>query len=332
MDFAERINYFVGGEATTREIIMEYYLPFIPWINGLMWPLFALLAVIFFTSRMASNSEIISILSSGVSYYRLLVPYFVSAMILATLLWIGNNYVIPNSTKVKNEFSAEHIRRSEIKTHSSHFHFFVNPSEKAYVRFYKSRDSSVHTFRLEKFDGAKLVQVLKAKKLTFKSPPNTWTMHDYEKHTYDGLDEQLILNHGETKDTILNFSPDDFVYYAKEMEMMTTTDLKNYIDKERSRGIGAARKFEIELYRRTSDPFTIIILTFIGVAIASRKTRGGMGLHLATGVIIGSAFVILAKFAATFVNNLNLSAGIGVWVPNILFSGVAFWLIYKAQK
>lgn len=332
MDFAERINHFVGQEVTTREIIMEYYLPFIPWINGLMWPLFALLAVIFFTSRMASNSEIISILSAGVSYNRLLVPYLFSAGILATILWFGNNYIIPNSTRIKNEFSAEHIKKSEIKTHSNNFHFFVNPDEKAYVRFYKSKDTSVHTFRLEKFKDGKLVDVLKAKKLTFKKAPNTWTMHNYERHKFDGLEESLVLNDGEEKDTIFNFSPDDFVYYAKEMEMMTTTDLKHYIDNERARGIDAARKYEIELYRRTSDPFTIIILTLIGVAISSRKTRGGMGLHLALGVVIGSAYVILAKFAATFVNNLNLSPGLGVWVPNIFFLIVAIYLVFRAQK
>lgn len=333
MDFAERINHFVGvEEPTVNQIIFDYYLPFIPWINGLMWPLFALLAVIFFTSRMASNSEIISILSAGVSYNRLLVPYMFSAGLLAIILWIGNNYVIPNSTRIKNEFSAQYIKKSELKTHSNNLNFFLNPDEKAYIRFFKSKDTSVHTFRLERFQRGKLVEVLKAKKLTFKNEPNEWTMHDYERHKFDGIDESLVLYIGEKKDTVFNFVPDDFVYYSKEMEMMTTTDLKNYINTERSRGIDAARKYEVELYRRTSDPFTIIILTLIGVAIASRKTRGGMGLHLALGVVIGSAYVILAKFSATFVNNLNLSPSIGVWVPNIIFFVVALVLINRAQK
>lgn len=332
MDFAERINHFIGEEVTTREIIMEYYLPFIPWINGLMWPLFALLAVIFFTSRMASNSEIISILSSGVSYYRLLVPFMISAIIIASILWYGNNYIIPISTKIKNEFTAEHIRKSEQKTHSNNFHFFINPEEKAYVRYYKKKDTTLNTFRLEKFQEGQIVEFTKAKKLTMKEYPNRWTMHNYEIRQCNGLEETLLIAQGEEKDTTLNFSPDVFVYYSKAMEMMTTSDLRAYIKEERSRGINAAKKFEVELYRRSSDPFTILILTLIGVTIASRKTRGGMGLHLALGVIIGAAFVILAKFSATFVNNLSLPPALGVWLPNIIFSLVAIWLLYKAQK
>lgn len=332
MDFAERINHFIGQEVTTREIIMEYYLPFIPWINGLMWPLFALLAVIFFTSRMASNSEIITILSSGVSYYRMLVPFMISATIIASILWYGNNYIIPNSTKIKNEFTAKHIKKSEQKTHSNNFHFFINPSEKAYVRYYKKKDTTINTFRLERFQDGKIVEFTKAKKMKMKEYPNRWTLIDYEIRQCTGLNETLLIAKGEKKDTTLNFSPDDFVYYSKAMEMMTTTDLRTYIKQERSKGINAAKKFEIELYRRSADPFTILILTLIGVSIASRKTRGGMGLHLALGVIIGAAFVILAKFSATFVNNLSLSPALGVWLPNIFFSIVSIWLLFKAQK
>jgi len=162
--------------------------------------------------------------------------------------------------------------------------------------------------------------------------PNVWTMHDYEKRQFKGLNESLVINKGVEKDTLLNLTPDDFVYYSKEMEMMTTTDLRNYINNEQSRGVNAAKKYQIELYRRSSDPITIIILTLIGVAIASRKTRGGMGLHLALGVVLGSGYVILAKFSATFVNNLNLPPALGVWLPNLIFFAIAMVLVYRAQK
>ncbi len=332
MDFAERIHYFIGQPVTAREIIFEYYLPFIPWINGLMWPLFALLAVIFFTSRMASNSEIISILSAGVSFKRLLVPYLISAGILSSLLWLANNYVIPISTKIKNEFYAEHIKKTEIKTHSNNVHFYTQPDEKAYIRFYKKKDTTAHTFRLERFKDGKIERILKAKRLTMKEAPFVWTMHDYEIRSFDGLNEELKIFRGEKKDTTFSFRPSDFVYHAKEMEMMTTDDLRNFISNERSRGVNAAKKYEIELYRRTSDPITIIILTLIGVALSARKTRGGIGLHLALGVVLGSAYVILAKFSATFVNNLNLSPIVGVWLPNIIFFFVSIYLLYRAQK
>lgn len=332
IDFFEKVDKFMRDNVTTQEIIFDYYLNFIPWINGLLWPLFAMLAVIFFTSRMAKDSEIIAILSSGVSYYRMLLPFMVAASIIAGLLWLGNNYVIPNSTKIKNEFESKYIKKSNKQTLSNDIHFFTNPNEKVYIRYFRLRDSTPQNFRLERFADHQLVYLLKARSLKLKERPNLWTLNNYEIHTFDGIKEKLIVGKGEKMDTTLNFAPEDFIRYTKQMEMMTTGDLRKYIAAEQSKGIDTAKKFLVELHRRTADPFTILILTLLGVAVASRKVRGGMGFHLAAGVVLGASFVIISKFSTTFSSNLSLSPAIGVWLPNMVFAVIAFVMIWRTQK
>lgn len=332
IDYFERVDKFLNSNLTAKEIIYDYYLHFIPWINGLLWPLFALLAVIFFTSRMAKNSEIISILSAKVSYTRFLRPYMISAGILATLLWLGNNYVIPNSNRLKNEFESQYIKASAKTTLSHNIHFWLSPTEKVYIRSYSSTDTSGRTFRLEKFKGHELIYVLKSNRITFTGAPNNWRLDGYEIRTFDGDKENLIISDRSALDTTFNFVPLDFTRYTKQMEMMNTSDLKNFLAYEKDKGIDSGKKYSIELYRRTADPFTIFILTLIGVSVASRKVRGGMGFHLAAGVVIGALFVVISKFATTFSTNMSLPPLIGVWIPNIFFGIVAIFMLRKAQK
>lgn len=332
IDYFERVDKFMNSSLTAKEIITDYYFHFIPWINGLLWPLFALLAVIFFTSRMAKNSEIISILSAKVSYSRLIRPYMIGAGILATLLWIGNNYVIPRSNRLKNEFESQYIRASTKTTLDHNIHFWLSPTEKVYIRSFSDSDTTGRTFRLERFENNKLVSVLKANKIKFKKEPNIWRLESYERHTFTDKSESLSIHDSDYLDTTFNFLPEDFTRYTRQMEMMNTTDLRNFLKYEQAKGLDSGKKYEIELYRRTADPCTIFILTLIGVAVASRKVRGGMGFHLAAGIIIGAAFVILSKFSTTFSTNLSLPPIIGVWIPNILFSIIAAWLVKTAQK
>jgi lipopolysaccharide export system permease protein len=332
IDYFERVDKFMNSNLPMSEIVSGYYIHFIPWINGLLWPLFALLAVIFFTSRMAKNSEIISILSAQVSYARFIRPYMIGAGILATLLWVGNNYVIPKSNRLKNEFESLYIRASAKMTLNHNIHFWLSPEEKVFIRSYSSTDSSGRTFRLEKFRNNELVYSLKANKIKFIGQPNQWRLEGYEIRTMNGLDEQIIPRPNEFKDTTFSFVPNDFTRYTKQMEMMNTTDLREFLKYEQQRGLDSGKKYSIELYRRTADPFTIFILTLIGVSIASRKVRGGMGFHLAAGVVIGAIFVILSKFSTTFSTNLSLPPGIGVWIPNMFFSAIAWYLLKTAQK
>lgn len=332
INYFELVDKFLNSDLSLKQIFLQYYIHFIPWINGLLWPLFALLAVIFFTSRLAKNSEIISILSAKVSYARLLRPYMISAGILAVLLWIGNNYVIPHSNLKKNEFEAKYIRPSAKQSLTTNIHIWLTPTEKIYIRNYSSFDSSGRNFRLEKFKNNELVYTMSSSRIAFTKRPNQWQLDGYEIHTFDGMKETLVTKSATKKDTSINIVPEDFTRYTKQMEVMNTTDLRAYLANERNRGVDSGKKYVIELYRRTADPFTIFILTLIGVAVASRKVRGGMGFHLAAGVIIGAVFVILSKFSTTFSTNLNLAPQLGVWIPNIFFSIVAWYLVKTAQK
>ncbi|MBK8623904.1 MAG: LptF/LptG family permease [Saprospiraceae bacterium] len=330
--YFELIDKFINANLTWKQILFDYFLHFIPWINGLLWPLFSLLSVIFFTSRMAKNSEVISILSSKITYNRFLQPFLITATFLATLLWIGNNYIIPKSNRLKNEFEAEYIRKSSKSSLNFNIHFYLNKDEKIYLRTYSVNDSSGNTFRLERFKDGKLVYVLKANSVSYLKESGKWRLVNWEKREINDLKESLVLGTSNPIDTILNLDPGDFVRFKKQMEMMNTTDLREFLRNEQDRGIDSGKKYEIELYRRTADPFTIIILTLLGVSVASRKVRGGMGLHLAVGIILGAVFVILSKFSATFSSNLSLPPLIGVWIPNMVFSAVAYYLYRTAQK
>jgi len=332
IDFSEKVHRFIDNDLSVLEVLTQYYLPFIPWINGLMWPLFSLIAVIFFTSRLAKNSEIVASLSSGISINRIMVPYLISAFIIAGLMWFGKNYLIPHSCKLKNDFENEYLTKKHQKTLNSDVHLYLNPSEKVYIRYYKKRDSSANVFRLEKFEGGKLVEVLKAEKMEFKSEPNEWTLKDYERRRFTELNESIVLAKGETIDTVIDLTPEDFIRNNKIMENMTTGDLVEYISREQGKGLNTGKNYLVEYHQRHSQPFSIIVLTIIGFAVASRKVRGGMGLHLALGVIIGAAFVLISEFSATFSINLSLSPAFGAWLPNIIFGIIAIILLRFSQK
>ena len=332
IDFSDRADKFISQEIPFREIMMDYYLNFIPWINGLLWPLFSLIAVIFFTSRMAKNTEIVAILSAGVSYLRFLRPYLIGSTVIASLLWIGSNFIIPKSNKIKTEFEHKYISKHKVKSLGNDIHIFVAPEEKIYLRYFRKVDTTGTSFRFERFEGEELRYVLKASKISLKEFPNVWTLIDFEKRTFKGLNESILLAKGGTMDTTLNLRPSDFINNEKDMLTMTTHQLRNVVKRNEERGLGASSKYLIEIHKRSSDPVTVIILTLIGVSVASRKSRGGMGLNLAIGIVTGAIFVVLSRFSETFIHNLNFPASIGVWIPNMLFGLIAVYLLSRAQK
>lgn len=332
INVSENIGKFLDNNVGLGEIAFDYYLNFIPYINGLLWPIFALLAVIFFSSRMARDSETIAILSAGVSFYRILVPYLIAASIIAAMLWYGNHYLIPRSSIPKNEFESKYFYVAATKSLGTNIHSYLNPNEKVYVRYYRTKDTSGQVFRLERFKGDKLSYLIKASRIRIKELPNTWTLFDYEKRHINDMDEDILVAKGESMDTILNITPNDFLKETKLLENTTSPELRSYVKSERERGLGTAQHIMVELHRRSADPVTILILTIIGAAIASRKVRGGLGFHLATGVILGSLFVVVSKFSITIASNLSINAAFGMWLPNLLFGICAIVLVLKAQK
>ena len=332
IDYFEKVDRFLGAETTAGHILRDYHLNFIPWINGLLWPLFALIAVIFFTSRLARDTEFISMFSAGISYNRILRPYFFNSLILAALLWLGNNFVIPKATRIKNEFESEFLKKGGKTTLDTDKHFFISPTQKAYFRIYSERDSAAYNFRVETIKNGRITEMTKADKLVFVKDSNQWKMVTYETRTFDSLSENFVRYESQEKLVKMPFKPEDFIRYNKQMEMLTTPELYDFIKKEEVKGIEPPKKYRVELYRRTADPFTIIILTFIGVCVASRKVRGGLGFHLSSGVILGACYVVISKFTMTFALNLSLHPFLGVWIPNIIFSFIAYILFRRAQK
>ena len=332
IDFSQNVEEFIDEQLPAWQVIKEFYLPFTVWINGLLWPMFALISVIFFTSRMAFNSEIISILNAGVSLRRLARPYLVGAGILALLHLFANHYVIPHSNKTRLNFYHAYIHKESDKGKTRDIHMFISPDTKIFVKDYFKRDSMGRNFRMEHFENNELRWMLTAEKLKWIAAPNKWELTNYEIRTFDGLKETLVMKPREKLDTTIALTPSDFVRYDDTKEMIPTNRLQAFITEEKLRGMGNTRIYEIELYRRTADPVTVLIVTLIGMAMASRKVRGGMGLHLALGIIIGALFVFIARFSITFATNEALHPMLGVWLPNIVFGMVAAFLFMKAQK
>ncbi len=332
IDFSEKVEKFIEEPITKYEILVDYYPNFIIFIAGLLWPLFTLIAVVFFTSRMAYNSEIISIFNAGVSFRRFLRPYIISAVFIAGLHLIGNHYFIPLGNKTRLDLEHTYISRDNDKGKTRDVHMFVGPDTKIYVNSYRKRDSTARNFRLERYDSNELVYMLKAATAEWQGPPDRWLLRSYEIRTFDGMKETLVVGRGEQMDTTVNLRPEDFVDYTEQQSMMTSAQLRDYIQERKSRGMGNTEKYEIELYRRTAEPFTIFILTIIGVSIAARKVRGGIGLHLAIGVAIGAVFIFLSRFAIVFATGQLLPPLIGIWLPNIVFSFIAAYLVLNAQK
>ena len=332
LDISQKIEKLIEQGVPAIEVITNYYLPFIPWINGILWPLFALISVIFFTSRLAKNSEIIAGLSAGVSFRRLLVPYLIASVTLGLIYLVGNHYFIPLGNKTYIAFENTYISPGNKLTKTEHIHIFLNPTSKIYIRHYRMSDTSMRDVFLEEYNGNQLVKLIKAKRMEWAGPPSNWRLVDYEVRAFEGEKEHYENVRGKAYDTTLNLVPEDFVRYSNQREQMTTQELQDFIAYENSKGLGTAKIMLTEIHRRSADPYTMVILTIIGMAVAARKVRGGMGVHLAVGVLIGALYILMSRFSISFASKLTLPPGLAIWIPNILFTLIAIYLVSRAQK
>ena len=336
IDFSEKIERFIESDISKMEITFEYFPSFLLFILGFLWPMLTLIAVIFFTSRMANNSEIISILNAGVSFRRFLRPYLLTAALLSVLYIIGLNFLIPYGNAHRGYLDREYFARSRDVGKTANVHLFVAPNTKVFMTHFSKRDSTARNFRIEYFEDNELRRLTKARSAKFipgePDSPARWRLSNYEQREFDGELENLVIGGRAKLDTVLNLDPADFVDYKEQQSAMTTPALLAHLRKQRERGAGNIRRFEVELARRTAEPFTIFILTLIGVAVAGRKTRGGMGAQLALGIIIGALFVFLSRFASTISSSADLPVYLGMWMPNIIFFAAALYLVGKAQR
>lgn len=332
VDYSERAERLMVEKVPGWQIISEYYLNFIPWINSLLWPIFVLIAVIYFTSRLAKDSEFIAVFNAGISFYRLLVPYMISALFLTGLLLAGAHYVVPKANKVKFGFENKYISKDSDKGQTRDVHISINPGTQVFVRYYNKGDTTARDVRIEEYKEHRLVKVTVADRIEWVAEPHQWKIEDYTVRTYEDINETLEVFKG--RDTIipLAIQPDDFSEFKHQKDGMTSPQLLQYIHEEKSKGRANTEIYEAEYHRRTADAVSIIILTLIGAAIASRKVRGGVGLHLARGIIIGAVYIFLSKLSITFAVSSVISTSFAVWIPNIVFGFLSVYLIMKAQK
>jgi lipopolysaccharide export system permease protein len=329
-DISEKLEDFIAKDAPLKAIIFEYYFNFIPYFVNLFSPLFTFIAVIFFTSQMASRTEIVAILSSGVSYRRLLFPYMLSATVITILSLLMNNFVIPHANKKQIAFEDQYIK-NEFYNNDKNIHKQISPGTFIYMeRFITTQQTGVR-FSIEKFAQGKLFYKLTSESIRWDSTTSKWSINNYYIRYINGMDE--TLKKGVRIDTTLSFTPAEFGRKDNNVGTMNYTELNDYIISEGLKG-SATEVYKIEKYRRFAFPFATFILTLIGVSLASRKIRGGIGMHLGLGIFISFTFIMFMQISTTFAASGNelITPLTSVWIPNFLFSFLAWYLLSRAQK
>lgn len=329
-DISEKIDTFISHNAPLHAIIFDYYLNFIPYFINLFIYLFTFISVIFFTSRLAGNTEIISMLSSGISFRRLLRPYMISAGFLAILSFYMGNFLIPKTNHKLRIFMNTYVENLTRDTEKN-IHVQLSPGTFAYVESYNVERNTGYRFSLEKYDGLKLIYKLNARKIVRDTSNQKWVIHNFYIRTIDSLGHQH-LQRGYTKDTTLALKPTDLYKIKQHYEEMNFMELNRYIKKEKEKGSLAYKKYEIAKNKRIAGPVAIIILTLMGVALTSRKTRGGIGMHLGLGIGLAFSYIFLMQISTVFSTTGNLSPALGAWIPNIIYLLITLYLLEKAPK
>ena len=327
-DVSEKIDDFLEHELSIKTIIFDYYLNFIPYFGNLFSPLFIFISVIFFTSKMANDSEVIAILNSGMSFSRFLRPFIIASIILGTLSFLLGNFIIPPSNSKRIDFENKYLR-NKYYSNKKNIHIQILPNQYIYMQSYNSKREIGYKFTIEKFNDNKLISKLKSDYAQYDSINNVWQINNYEIREFK--DEKQIIKKGIRMDTTINLHPSEFTKRKSLVETMNFFELNNYIKREEMRGSEQIISHKIEKHKRIAFPFSSIILTLIAVAIASRKIRGGIGMHLGIGIIIAFTYILFMQISTTFAINSNLDPKLSVWIPNFLYVILSLVLLNKAQ-
>ena len=328
-DISEKIDDFLEKEAPFKAIVFDYYLNFIPYFGNLFSPLFIFISVIFFTSRMAGLTEIVAILASGVSFKRLLMPYLAASALLAGISFYLNNYVIPHANTERLEFETKYIRNPFVYK-NRHVHRQIAPGQFIYFESFNNTDRIGYQFSFEEVKNGQLTFKLLADRIIWDSLKNKWTCESYFWRKIDGMKE--IIGSGYRMDTVFAFHPSEFSRRTNFIETMDTPELNRYIQQEMLRGSEEIPFYLVEKHRRTSLPFSTFILTIIGVSLSSRKVRGGIGIQIGAGILLSFTYIMFMQVSQTFATNGNLPAWLAVWIPNIVYSVIALFLLRRAAK
>lgn len=329
-DISENLDSFIKNDAPFNAILIDYYLNFIPYFINLFIYLFTFISVIFFTSKMASDTEIIAILSSGVSFRRLLLPYLISALILAVLSFYLGNFLIPKTNQARRIFKHAYMEKLT-KDNERNLHIQIEPETFAYVETYSSTLQLGYKFSLEKYDEQDLVYKMLADRISWDTATNHWQLKNYVIRSIDSTGQHIYK--GTSMDTTIPaLRPTDLYKIMERFEEMNYYDLNDFIDREKAKGSIAYKRYEIEKHKRLAGPAAIIILTFIGMALSSRKVRGGIGMHLGIGIALTFSYIFLMQVSTVFSAFGDLSPSIAAWIPNILYLVIGIYLLQKAPK
>ena len=327
-DVNENLAKFTTNHAPLRAIVFDYYANFIPYFANLFSPLFVFIAVIFFTSKLAGNSEIIAMLASGMSFRRLMRPYFISAALIAILNYYLGAYVIPQGTIVRQNFEVLYKNNSKI-TSATNVQLQVGRGIIAYIQQYDDNSKTGYGFSLDKFEKKKLVSHMTASVIYYDTISDTrfhWRARNYKIRTLKGLREEIKT--GAVIDTTITMEPMDLVFSKGQQETFTSPELLAYISKQQERGSQNVVQYEVEFHKRIAMSFASFILTVIGASLSSRKRKGGMGLYLGIGLALSFTYILLQTISATFAINAGTPAMLAEWIPNIIYIFIA-WLCWR---
>lgn len=331
-DVNENLSKFSTYGAPLKAIAFDYYANFVPYFANLFSPLFVFIAVIFFTSKLAGNSEIIAMLAAGVSFKRLMRPYFLSAALIALVNYYLGAYIIPHGNIIRQDFEAKYKNADKI-TSASNVQLMVGPGVIAYIQQYDDKTKSGYGFSLDKFDKKKLVSHMTASTIRYDTISEDrfhWKAQNYKIRTLKGLREEI--KSGSVIDTLIHMEPMDLVFSKGQQETLTSDELRQYISKQTERGSSNVVQYEVEYHKRIATSFASFILTIIGASLSSRKRKGGMGVSLGIGLGLSFSYILLQTISATFAINADTPPILAAWIPNILYAIIAYFCYRQAPN
>lgn len=330
IDITEKIDEFISNHAPLHAIIFDYYFNFIPWIGLMLAPIFVFISVVYVTSRLTSNTEIICMLNGGVSFYRLLYPYMFTALLLALLFGYYNHHLLPKSNKIKIKFEETYATKKNQRTSDINYHFQIGKDTFLYTQSYDINGNTGFKFTMEEINNKVLGYKLTAENMLWDTTKMKWRLTNWAFRR-NGVKQDSIAKGTDTL-IALPITPKEYAKQNYDIETMTTKELKQFIVDQIHKGNENVKIYEVEKYRRTAIPFSTIILTLIAVAMTTKKVRNGMGLYIVAGMLLSGAYIIIQQFSTVFATKGNLDPLIAVWIPNFIFGIVAALLILRAPK
>ncbi|MCR5408844.1 MAG: LptF/LptG family permease [Bacteroidales bacterium] len=329
-DVSEKIDDFVRTEAPLHAIVFDYYINWIPYFMNMYAPMFVFLTVIFFTSKMTGDSEVIAILSSGISFHRMVVPYIISSILIAMLSLGLSLWVIPHANGTRVDFEQKYIRRMKVKI-GHDLHYKLEDDRFVYLESFSAYNNTAYNFTLEDLSGGHLRSKLTAESAQYDTLTGKWKLRNWFIRDYgEGMTDHI--RSGRRMDTVLSLTREDFFRNKFTIQRLNEPELDALIATQKERGDASVKHALIEKNQRFSLPLSAIILTIIGVSLSTKKRRGGMGLNLAAGTALGFSYILFMQFSEMFVATDTLPASIAIWLPNYLYAIIAAVLYIKAPK